>query len=377
MVEPFFGGSHKEWIEGFSNSSSFEVDLLTLPAKTWKKRMQEGAVTLAEEFNKKISTPELIVASDMLNLETFLELTRSRTRNIPTAIYFHENQMTYPWSPKEKDVEKKRQEFGLINLVSAKVAVKIFFNSKYHMDSFFSALPEFFKSYPRLFEPRFEAMLKAKSKVLYPGMDIIKLKKSIESRESIESEKEALPLVLWNHRWEYDKNPAEFCEALSVLAKEGLDFEVAILGEIPRGSEREFLKYKERLGGRVIQSGFLKSREEYAKWLSRADVLPVTSVHDFFGFSVVEAIYMGAWPILPRRLAYPEHIPERLHREVFYETFEELVSMLRCAIKNKKKNKEKIKKDRELKKSLERYDWSFLAKEYEAEFERVVVENIK
>lgn len=36
--------------------------------------------------------------------------------------------------------------------------------------------------------------------------------------------------VGWNHRWEYDKNPAEFFEALKSLHDKGMDFEVVVLG---------------------------------------------------------------------------------------------------------------------------------------------------
>ncbi len=37
-----------------------------------------------------------------------------------------------------------------------------------------------------------------------------------------------------------------------------------------------------------------------------ADVVVSTALHEFFGIGVVEAIAAGAFPLLPRRLAYPE-----------------------------------------------------------------------
>jgi len=48
---------------------------------------------------------------------------------------------------------------------------------------------------------------------------------------------------------------------------------------------------------------------EYAKWLWRADILPVTSRQEFFGASVVQALYCNCCALLPDRLAYPEHLP--------------------------------------------------------------------
>ena len=59
--------------------------------------------------------------------------------------------------------------------------------------------------------------------------------------------------------------------------------------------------------------GFVDSFEEYARLLHLADILPVTSQQDFFGGSVVEAIYCNCHPILPNRLAYTDHIPSALH----------------------------------------------------------------
>ena len=37
-------------------------------------------------------------------------------------------------------------------------------------------------------------------------------------------------LILWNHRWEYDKAPQVFCDALLQLNKINPDFEIALLG---------------------------------------------------------------------------------------------------------------------------------------------------
>ena len=48
LIEPYFGGSHRAWAEGYVSHSSHAVELLTLPARFWKWRMQGGAATLAE-----------------------------------------------------------------------------------------------------------------------------------------------------------------------------------------------------------------------------------------------------------------------------------------------------------------------------------------
>ena len=56
-----------------------------------------------------------------------------------------------------------------------------------------------------------------------------------------------------------------------------------------------------------------------------------TAIHEFFGVAVVEAVYCGCRPVLPRRLSYPELIPAEAHDEVLYEEGE-LVSALARAL---------------------------------------------
>ena len=105
FLEPFFTGSHRRWCEEIQEFSSHEVHILSLSGNHWKWRMHGGAVTLADKFNKINWKPNLIIATDMLDFTTFLSLTRKKTYNIPAIIYFHENQISYPWSPNDIDVK--------------------------------------------------------------------------------------------------------------------------------------------------------------------------------------------------------------------------------------------------------------------------------
>ena len=91
ILEPFFTGSHQQWAEGYQRYSQHDVQILSLKGKHWKWRMYGGAVSLAKQFMELSELPDLILATDMLDFTTFLALTRSRTKAIPTAIYFHES----------------------------------------------------------------------------------------------------------------------------------------------------------------------------------------------------------------------------------------------------------------------------------------------
>ena len=118
LVEPYYGGSHKAWADGYQQASCHEIKLLTLPAQFWKWRMQGGAVTLARQFQQLRTRPEVILASDMMNLATFRALTRDVTTSIPTALYLHENQLSYPQNTRQGHGWR----YGFINYTSALAA---------------------------------------------------------------------------------------------------------------------------------------------------------------------------------------------------------------------------------------------------------------
>jgi hypothetical protein len=99
LIEPYYTGSHRAWADGYTDLSRHSIELLTLPGRFWKWRMQGGAVTLAGIAQQLDQAPDLFLASDMLNLPIFLSLGGARLASVPVALYFHENQLTYPLQP--------------------------------------------------------------------------------------------------------------------------------------------------------------------------------------------------------------------------------------------------------------------------------------
>ncbi len=79
---------------------------------------------------------------------------------------------------------------------------------------------------------------------------------------------------------------------------------------------------RRQLAGRIVNWGYIESRDDYRAVLRRADVIVSTAIHEFFGLSVVEAAAAGVYPLVPRRLAYPEVLGEAGRPEkdsFFYE----------------------------------------------------------
>ncbi|MCK4503686.1 MAG: DUF3524 domain-containing protein [Desulfuromonadales bacterium] len=329
FIEPFFTGSHAAWAQEYAARSRHQITIFSLKGRHWKWRMHGGAVSLAREFLAADVQPDLLLATDMVDLTTFLALTRLRTATVPTAIYFHENQLTYPWSPTDSDPQQQRDvHYGFINYGSALAADAVLFNSDYHRHSFLQELPQFLQTFPDYNEAETVQQIVDKSKTLHLGID---LQKFDQFRPQLATDDQRPPLIIWNHRWEYDKNPSEFFRALYALQEQNIDFEVAVLGESYRKIPAVFAEAKDRLADRIVHWGYAENFSDYASWLWRADILPVTSIHDFFGISVVEAIYCNCFPFLPKRLAYPEHISDDCRDRCFYRDFDDLVVRLKGA----------------------------------------------
>jgi len=363
LLEPFMSGSHACWAREYAAHSRHQVNIFGLAGRHWKWRMHGGAVTLARQFLLERCRPDLLLATDMLDLTTFLALTRKVTADIPVALYMHENQLSYPWSPDDADPQLKRDaHYCFINYTSALAADIVLFNSDYHRRDFVAELPAFLKSFPDCNEADSVGLIAAKSSLLPLGLDLHKF-----DRYRLATETGRVPLILWNHRWEYDKNPEEFFRVLFVLQELGVEFELAVLGESYRMQPPVYTEARERLKEQVVHWGYVENFSDYATWLWRADILPVTSIHDFFGISVVEAVYCRCFPLLPTRLAYPEHIPSEYRDRCFYTSPNDLVVRLKEAclhIEALRQEKFAIRVDQ--------YDWSNAVTDYDD-----LLENIK
>jgi glycosyltransferase involved in cell wall biosynthesis len=352
LLEPYCGGSHRAWAEGYAAHSRHDVTLLALAARFWKWRMQGGAVTLAERARAQEQRPDVILASDMLNLPAFLALTRDFLVEVPTTLYCHENQLTYPCPPNEK----RDLTYGMINWLSMLAADRVFFNSSYHLEDWFRALPNMLKHFPDYSHLHRIDEVRARASVLPVGCHLQRLEAVPRSDHSGEP-----PLILWNQRWEYDKDPQTFFRALDALQGEGVGFRVAIAGKSHRQAAPEFEAARERLGDRVVHFGHAEPGA-YERLLRRADIVVSTAIHEFFGVAIVEAIYAGCLPVLPDRLSYPELIPESHHTVCLYGSFEELVAGLRWALK---RSDEVRALAQELQSTVARFDWGEMAPIYD------------
>jgi glycosyltransferase involved in cell wall biosynthesis len=357
FLESFYGGSHRDFAEGLIAHSRHRIELHSLPARFWKWRMRGAALY----FSRKIPAPETydgLIVTDLMSLSDLKALWGEACP--PALLYFHENQLTYPLAPGES----MDYQFGFTDLTSALAAERILFNSRTHFESFFSLLPRFLRMMPEYVPSWAVRTIRAKAAVLHPGC---RFEPAADIPEPARGRGEA-PLIVWNHRWEFDKNPAAFFEALDAMVRRGVAFRLCLLGESHRIVPKEFLAARERLGKRIVHYGYAPSRQDYLDWLEKADILVSTAIQENFGIATVEAIHCGCTPLLPKRLSYPELIPASMQADFLYSGQEELVRKLENMLRVLATGGDELRnKTRALALDLNRYAWVNMIPAYDRE----------
>lgn len=308
FIEPFYGGSHRQVADQLVHRSRHTIELLTLPDRLWKWRRRYAAFELARRLREPAAY-DLIVVSDYVDIGD-LKALLGPERTVPVYWYCHETQSTYPL-PKGRTVEADVIAADVRNALHAD---SIAFNSGFHRNAF-AAVYERHVQELQQWEPEIDLStgdeLAAKSRVVYPGIEPV----GVAAHDDAEDPGAANggPIVVWNHRWEYDKNFAMFARVMRRIAARNVPFRLAVLGENPQAEPKEFLQAQADLADRLVAFGYAQSRSEYRHWLEQSYIVVSTAVQENFGIAVLEAMSAGCIPLLPRRLAYPEILPTEFH----------------------------------------------------------------
>ena len=374
LVSPYHGGSHASWAYGLKRHSQHNIELLTLPDRFWKWRMHGGAATLAQRFLGDNQRPDVILATDMLDLTTFLALTRQITADVPAVLYMHENQLTYPLpnddvtGPMRRQGGERDHHYAFVNFSSMLAATQVAFNSRFHCEAWFEALPRFLRHFPEYNLLDSVDELRQKSCILPVGIEADDFQPA-----AAKLRRSGPPLIIWNQRWEYDKNPAELFDALGDIADRGIEFQLAICGQGFGKIPSEFESVEETFGNRLIHLGFA-DYEQYRYLLGHAALTVSTANHEFFGVGVLEAMAAGGFAVLPHRLSYPEllagpEVSAEARERCFYTSYEQMVEAIVWALENRK---ETTLLGKQLARNAQRFDWREVAPACDAVFESIL-----
>lgn len=360
-VEPFYNGSHRAFLKGLQDHSRHNIIPVKLDYRRWKWRMHGDSVKLAEMSSHITEDIDLLLVSSMTNLPAFLALTNPRFAYTPKVMIMHENQLTQPMPEgEERDIT-----FCYINYISMLSADKLLFTTRYHLNELLDALPAFLDRFPDDKHYNTVDQIREKSTVVYPGMNLKVFDDQPDTRHLNKR-----PVIVWNQRWQFDRNPAMFFKVLNRLNDIDLKFDLILAGDTQHRKPEEFERAWKRFGEHITHFGYVENVENYSKLLHSGDIVVSTATHEFFCVAIMEAIYCGCHPLVPNRLHYPELIPSNLHKPllhapVIYDTEDDLFKYLKDLLTGTTKPLPKSS----LQNINRHLDWGMMVDRYDSLFE--------
>lgn len=280
--------SHAAWAQWLMSSQpQIHWRYFELPGSKFPWRIRSNPLSWLGQLPD--SHPDLILATSMVDLATLKGL-HPRLADVPVWYYFHENQFAYPKSKKQA----KSNEPQMVQLYGALAADRLFFNSKFNRDSFLEGVDRFLEDKTEINQPEISDRLKVKCELLPIPVESI----------SSAAQKEK-GLILWNHRWEYDKAPQVFAEAVIRLAEKGVELRLALLGDRSEQPHQSLFRIREHLVDYIVADEHA-DRAIYKDILGKAEIVISTAIHEFQGLAMLEAAGAGARPLVPDALCYPE-----------------------------------------------------------------------
>lgn len=296
LLSAYDAASHQHWRNTLvAGLPQFDWSILTLPARHFYWRVRSNALTFASRHRDVLSDDyDLVLATSMVDIATLRGLVPSLARS-PLLVYCHENQFVYPLEKPSSNIVYAQ----LTSIMSCFCADRVLFNSDYNRRSFLSGASALLKRMPDGVEAVDSALLPGKSAVLPVPITV----------DPVVSAHRNTPIeIIWNHRWEYDKQPEVFLAALRKLKQAKVAFVVHVVGQSFRQVPDCFAAAREEFAAEIGIWGY-QERKAYETLLARADIAVSTALHDFQGLSLLEAITCGCLPVAPDRVAYPEYVP--------------------------------------------------------------------
>ncbi|OUS28257.1 glycosyl transferase family 1 [Gammaproteobacteria bacterium 45_16_T64] len=305
LLSAYDAKSHQYWRKGLEeNVTGIDWTVLTLPARYFSWRIRGNSLSWAYSERDTLVKPyDLIIATSVVDVATLKGIV-PQLASVPTIVYFHENQFAYPTSKQQHH----SLEPQMVNLYSALAATQVVFNSHYNRSTFLAGVSSLLKRLPEKLPREIVAQLTEQSSVIpVPIVPLV----------CASTQKSKVFTLLWNHRWEYDKGPDRLLLLLRHLKRNGVEFSLHILGESFRQCPESFSIIEHEFKSNLVSFGYVESKDDYLKLLGQCDVVLSTSLHDFQGLSVLEAVAAGCVPVLPNRLAYPDYFEQ----EYLYDSY--------------------------------------------------------
>ena len=310
LLSAYHAESHRRWCEGLISAfDDCQWTLLTLPPRYFSWRVRGNSLSWAFQQREVLEQEyDLLIATSMVDLSSLRGFV-PKLAQLPTIVYFHENQFAYPLSKQAQQTVEPQ----VLNIYTALCADRLLFNSEFNRSSFLAGCADLLRRLPDHVPEGISELLRTRSEILPVPIANSGFRtthnKGVDLWQGRSGDGQILKL-LWAARHEYDKGPDRLLAILTQLEKRSVPYKIAILGQQFQSSPEEFKLIHQQFKHRIVQFGFVESSLEHRQWLQTADIILSTAIHEFQGLAVLEAIAEGCIPILPDRQVYPELVSE-------------------------------------------------------------------
>ncbi|WP_084645034.1 tRNA-queuosine alpha-mannosyltransferase domain-containing protein [Oceanobacter kriegii] len=310
LLSAYRSDSHAYWADWLTTHLDADWRVLELPGRYFRWRIRGNPLSWMSQLDELLAewTPDHVLATSMVDVATLKGLVPGLA-GIPVSCYFHENQFAYPVG----EGQHASIDPQMVQLYAALAADEVLFNSEFNRQSFLDGVSALLKKLPDCVPEGVVEDIDYKSRWLPVPVSMPEPELEDQLDVAVEDWRATKdfsgPLILWNHRWEYDKAPERFLAMLKALKQRGVDFRLALLGARPEKTPPALLAIREHFADQVLVDGKV-SRQDYWLWLKRADVVVSTAIHEFQGIAMLEASAMGCFPLVPDDLCYREQYPD-------------------------------------------------------------------
>lgn len=301
LLSAYEAVSHRYWAQSLmAQLEEVSWTQLSLPPRHFAWRIRGNPLSwMLKEHDTLSQSFDVVLATSMVDLATLVGLFPHLGRAKKIA-YFHENQFAY----QESSDQMPQVEAKMVNLYTALAADSVVFNSAYNRDSFIDGARAFLKKMPENLPAAKPLEALRERAMVLP----VPIGGSSEPCHQPAFKKTVPQRIVWNHRWEYDKNPDDFFTVLFALSDAGVAFELAVLGQRFRQVPAIFAEAEQRLAKHFVAWG-PQPEEAYRELLDSAGIVVSTTWHEFQGLAIMEAAQRGALPLVPDRLCFPALYP--------------------------------------------------------------------
>jgi hypothetical protein len=294
-LEPFYGGVRRVMLDQVIHCSRHRWTLLKLPPRRIERRLTAAAHWFAEQLSRHwVGRVDMLFTSEALNLSDLYRLVPGLLKK-PAVVYFHANQLPPPQARQEGPLD-------LVNLNTAAAATEIWFNSMYHLRSFFERVGAMVGRMPDLAAHDPLPELTSKVQIMPPPVGTNLIQKVAQEPGAPARERRTIFVET------RDADNQLLNKALERLVRRNERFKLITVGpvedlnpELPRQTLPESDERAHVAG--MLQSGIFVSTKREA-----------TVDHH-----AIRALLSGCWPLVPADGVYREMIPDGLHKACLHD----------------------------------------------------------